>query len=73
MLEEVSELKKISYHNDLNKINSLRFRDFDCSFNILSKTDNSYRFLNEDIKSYFVASYIITKVKETNDYSLMEV
>ena len=73
VLEEVSELKKISYHNDLNKINSLRFRDFDCSFNILSKTDNSYRFLNEDIKSYFVASYIITKVKETNDYSLMEV
>lgn len=72
VLDEVAELKKISYYNDLAKINSLRFKDFDCSFNILSKTDNTYSFLNEDIKSYFVASYIVTRIKETHDYLLME-
>ena len=72
VLEEVSKLKEISYHNELEKINQLRFRDFECSFNILSKTDNTYNFLNEDIKSYFVASYIITKIKNINDYNEME-
>lgn len=72
VLEEVSKLKEISYRNELEKINQLRFRDFECSFNILSKTNNSYNFLNEDIKSYFVASYIITKIKEANDYKEME-
>ena len=56
VLDEVTQLKEISYNNQLEKINSLRFRDFECSFNILSKTDDSYNFLNEDIKSYFVAS-----------------
>lgn len=72
VLEEVAKLKEISYKNELEKINQLRFRDFECSFNILSKTENSYSFLNEDIKSYFVASYIITKIKGINDYNEMQ-
>ena len=72
VLDEVTELKKISYHNDLEKINELRFKDFDCSFNILSKTDGYYRFLNEDIKSYFVASYIMSRLKENDEYSFVE-
>lgn len=73
VLDEVTELKRISYHNDLDRIKLLRFRDFDCSFNILSKTDGTYRFLNEDIKSYFVASYIMTKLKEITDYQNIEI
>ena len=72
VLEEVTKLKEISYNNELEEINQLRFRDFECSFNILSKTENKYNFFNEDIKSYFVASYIITKIKGTTDYYEME-
>lgn len=65
VLDEIEELKEISYSKKYERIKKMRFRDLNCSYSILSKENDSYQFLNEDIESYFVASFVIRKLKES--------
>lgn len=64
VLNEMEELKEISYSKKYEKIKNMRFKDLNCYYNILGKTNNEYQFLNEDIESYFVASYVINKIQK---------
>lgn len=73
VLDEISKIKEISYSNENEKLDSLRFKDFGCIYSILTKQDNHYIFSNEDIRSYFISSYIYSELnKIIDDFTKIE-
>lgn len=76
VLRELNTLKEIAYNSIgmqseiINHNNSLRFRDY---YPILSKITDKYYFLNDDVKSYFAASYVIACIeKNPDDFDKLE-
>lgn len=75
VLNELDGLKEVSYnsHGIQSEIrienNSLRFRDF---YPILSRITDKYYFLNDDIRSYLSASYVMDCVlKNPDDFDIL--
>lgn len=66
---EISDLKKTAYFSDSLIVNvdfsdrKLRFRDY---YPVLTKILGQYLFVNEDVHSYFAASYIYSQINENN-------
>lgn len=68
-LKEMQTLKKISYFGEFEDIRNLKFKDLNCNFSILDKIGDHYEFSNDDIKSYFIASYVHSEsIKLKTDY-----
>ena len=66
VLEEITELKVAAYNSYVHGLPSLanirlRFGEF---YPMLTAEGHGYSFLNEDIRSYFAASYIFSSIKE---------
>jgi len=68
MEKEIKALKQISYDNDMEKLNTLRFKKLDSEYSILSETvSGSYSFFSDEIKSFFKASYINDSIRKNKD------